>query len=179
MKKLMLPIFFLGFHFLAGAQETSARFSVSVSADSILLGNFFRVTFTLENARQGDFEAPQFDGFTIVSGPNVSSSMSMVNGTITQKIAYSFYLEPLDIGNYYIPPASITLGDQVLESMPVSIMVAPNPDGIKQLPDPEQEWGNGIMDNFPDLFERPLAPRPTPPQPPRQDGKKKKKVYKM
>lgn len=186
MKNLMFPLFILGFHFLAAAQDPSPRFSVAVSSDSILLGNYFRVTFTLENARQGDFEAPEFEGFQIVSGPNFSSSMSMVNGTVTQKISYSYYLEPLDIGNYYIPPASITVGNNVLESLPVSILVTPNPDGIKQLPDQELEWSNGFDDAFPDLFEQFFknkqqmdsfpAPPPSKPQP---EPKKKKKVYKM
>ncbi|GJM33098.1 MAG: hypothetical protein DHS20C18_20990 [Saprospiraceae bacterium] len=114
------------------AQEKNARFTVEVSTDSILFGNYFKVIFSLENANGENFEAPDLSEFRVVSGPNVSSSYSIVNGDVSQRIAYTYYLEPLDLGNYYIQPASIKAGDQIMETFPLEVMVVPNPDGIKQ-----------------------------------------------
>jgi hypothetical protein len=115
------------------AQQT-AKLTIEVSTDSILLGNYFQVTFTLENANGDNFEPPTFENFTVVSGPNLSSSFSMANGVMKQSIAYSYYLEPKDIGNYYIEPASIEADGMVLMSEPVEVMVVPNPEGIIQNP---------------------------------------------
>ncbi|HQU59953.1 MAG TPA: BatD family protein, partial [Saprospiraceae bacterium] len=74
------------------AQE-NARFSVEVSSDSILMGNYFKVVFTLENANGEQFEAPLFQGFDVVSGPSFSSSISVINGQTSQKVSYTYYLQ--------------------------------------------------------------------------------------
>lgn len=144
------------------AQE-EARFTVEVSTDSILFGNYFKVTFTLENAGGGEFSAPDFSMFNVVSGPNQASSMSIVNGQISQSVSYTYYLEPKDLGNYYILPASVMIEDQVLETQPIEVMVVPNPEGIKQSPDRRSEFErkgfgfegfegfDGFGDGFPDL----------------------------
>ena len=120
--------------FLCGpmlAQE-EARFTIEVSSDSILMGNYFEVKFTLENAKGSNFEPPTFSEFFLKGGPNTASSMSIVNGEVSQTITYSYYLEPKDIGNYWVEPASIAVGDEILETQPIEVVVFPNPDGIKQ-----------------------------------------------
>lgn len=134
--------------FLWAQKET--RFTVEVSTDSILFGNYFKVTFSLENAKGGEFSAPDFSEFHVVSGPNRASSMSIINGEVTQSISYSYYLEPKDIGNFYIAPASIQLEDRMLETQAVQIMVVPNPDGIKQSPESSNfglKWDRSGTDN--------------------------------
>ncbi|NJL76185.1 MAG: protein BatD [Saprospiraceae bacterium] len=114
--------------------QQMAAFTIEVSTDSILLGNYFEVTFTLQNANGNNFEPPIFKDFQVMAGPNVSTSLSMTNGQVKQSVTYSYYLEPKDIGNYYIEPASIEADGQVLVSEPLEIMVVPNPEGIIQQP---------------------------------------------
>ncbi|MCB0629356.1 MAG: BatD family protein [Saprospiraceae bacterium] len=146
----------LGLAFNIQAQD-DIRFTVEVSTDSILFGNYFQVTFTLENAKGNDFSAPDFAAFHVVSGPNQASSMSIINGEITQSVSYTYYLEPKDIGNFYILPASVDVGEEILETQPVEIMVVPNPEGIKQSPDQRRSfstdgfdlWGNDLQ--MPDM----------------------------
>ncbi len=149
MKRFFLTAMVLGLAFGALIAQENARFTVEVSTDSILFGNFFKVTFTLENAKGDRFEAPDFSEFRVVSGPSMSSSYSIINGEVTQSIAYSYYLEPIDLGNYYIQPASIQAGEQVLETMPLEVMVVPNPDGVKQNAEPYGlEFNRGNFFNF-------------------------------
>ncbi len=163
---------------LLSAQE-GARFTVEVSSDSILMGNYFKVTFTLESAQGDEFEAPQFRDFDIISGPNYSSSLSIMNGESSQTVSYSYYLRPREVGNYYIEPASIAVGDEILETLPVEVIVVPNPDGIEQQPErqmaPQLNFG---WDGFewPDLFREFLA---LPQQPQEKKTKKKRKTYKL
>ena len=90
--------------------------------------------FTIENASVKNFEAPNFDGFNIVSGPNQSSSMVISNGKVSQTVAYSYYIKPVDVGNYFIQPAFVDTEDGALESMPLEVFVVDNPDGIIQRP---------------------------------------------
>jgi len=164
------------------AQE-QAKFTVTVSTDSVLLGNYIEVAFTLENAAMEEFQAPVFEGFRIISGPNQSSSFSMVNGKVTQSASYSYYLEPKDIGNYYIAPAFVVTEESTLETAPIEILVAPNPDGIIQNPQPKNEVFGGDFFGRNDFFSRDFFNRDgfdnAEPTKPIKRPKKKRKTYKL
>lgn len=158
---------------VAAHGQENARFSVEVSTDSVLFGNYFQVQFTLENAQGTDFQAPDFTEFDIINGPNMSSSMSIMNGKVSQSVSYTYYLKPREIGNYYIHPASIKVGDKVLETNAKEVLVASNPDGIIQNPKNSQpqigdDWFRGF-DAMPrpdwlEQMERPQEPRQAPPK---------------
>ncbi len=173
MKKLFIASFMMLTISLISQEE--AKFTVEISSDSVLLGNYIEVKFTIENTAVKNFEAPNFEGFSIVSGPNQSSSMRIINGQVSQSISYSYYLEPNDIGNYYIQPAFVDTGEEILESAPIEVLVADNPDGIIQQP-----RQNSPNDFFNDFFERNRSPffhfeKPAKPK----KKKKKRKVYRI
>jgi hypothetical protein len=128
MKPFVLFLFGLMFTTLAVAQETVFR--VELSTDSILAGNYLEVRFIIENGA-GDFEAPDFEGFDVLVGPNTSSSFSMINGKVSQKASYTYVIRPFREGILYIEPAVFRLGETVLETDPIEIMVYPNPEGIE------------------------------------------------
>ncbi len=134
-KKIFSMLFAMAFLGLAYGQDKPVKFTVEVSTDSILMDNYFEVKFILENADGQNFEAPDLsENFNVLSGPNFSTSMSMINGDVTQSMTIKYFLEPKDIGAYYILPANVETSDQVLETAPLEVMVVPNPDGIKQSP---------------------------------------------
>lgn len=171
MKPMQLTLLLLLFSGAVIAQK-APKFTVAVSTDSILLGNYFQVKFTLENASGENFQPPTFEGFQVISGPNLSSSVSIVNGEVSQFAAYSFYLQPNDIGNYYIQPASIQAGENVLETIPLPVMVVPNPDGKIQKPEMTEKFNFDLR--MPDMNAVP-APKPDGEKPPA----KKRKTYKI
>lgn len=154
--------------------QNDARFTVEVSSDSVLLGNYVEVTFTLENAKGSDFEAPSFSDFRVINGPNYASNFSMINGEVSQSVSYTFHLEPKDIGNFYLEPASIRVGEEVLETEPVEILVVPNPDGVIEQPGSDLQfqfdWGRFRRLETPDTLQEK-----------KQDlkVKKKRKIYKI
>ena len=125
------------------AQDPS--FNISVSTDSVLMGNYIAVTFSIENGEGNNFEAPGFADFNIVGGPSQSSSISIINGVSTQSKSYTYYIEPKEEGLFYIEPASVEIDGQVLETAPLEIKVAPNPEGIIQQP---QQRKNRTFDSF-------------------------------
>ncbi|MCG8327823.1 MAG: BatD family protein [Chitinophagales bacterium] len=161
------------------AQE-SPVFTVTISSDSILMGNMIKVAFTLENGDGNDFQAPGFGEFDVVSGPNISNSFSMINGDVKQSIAYTYYIQPRDIGNYYIEPASIAVGGEVLETIPYEVIVVPNPDGIIQQPDTGHDPFNFQFESegfpWPDF---PSFDFDFPHVEPQAPAKPKRKTYRM
>ena len=72
---------------------------------------------------QGNFIAPDFNGFRMVSGPNTSSSFSMINGVVTQKKAYSYVLMPEATGDQQIGEAIVSTDEDKLITDPVSVYV--------------------------------------------------------
>jgi hypothetical protein len=132
MSKLVPAVVLLCLGFAATAQ--SPKFTVAVSSDTILLGNYFELKFTIENATSNGFEAPDMYDFNVIGGPNTSTSISIINGEMTQSATYTYYLEPMEIGVFTIRPAYLTSGDVALETPPIDIIVVPNPEGIIQPP---------------------------------------------
>lgn len=110
------------------------KFSVSVSSDTVLLGNYFELKFTVENAGVTAFDPPSLHEFHLIGGPNTATSMSIVNGKVSQSATYTYYLQPVDIGVFTIRPAYLTAGDAAMETPPIDIIVVPNPDGIIHRP---------------------------------------------
>ncbi len=166
--KRIIVLFIIGLFFQTVARaQSEAKFSVEISSDSILLGNYFIVKFTLENANSNNFQAPDFSDFRVVSGPNFSSSMTVINGNMSQKASYTFYLEPRDIGNFFIQPASIDTEAGTLETIPLEILVVPNPKGIIQKPELREESMRFDM-QMDDFFKR-----PAPPEQPEEKPKRK------
>ncbi len=115
------------------------KFSASTDAREIIAGNYFQVTFTLENAKGGRFEAPSFEGFDILSGPNRSSQMSIVNGQVSQKISFSYTLTTDNPGSYSIGPARIEVDNGTMESQAVAIQVLPPDPNARSQQNPESE----------------------------------------
>ena len=148
-----------------------AKFEVQVSSDSILLGNYFEIRFKIENVK-GNFEPPPFEGFQILSGPNQSTSMQIINGDMTQSASYTYFLKPVEIGNYTIPPAYLIIDEETTkETDPIEIIVVPNPDGIVQKP--AQRTPRSLFDvhpGFPFIQDDSLT------MPGKKPNKKKKKL---
>lgn len=163
MKSLLILIsLFIGS--VSNAQDQVSSWEATVSTDSLLLGNHLKITFTLKNTAGGKFVAPNFNGFNIIGGPNQNTSMSFINGKMSQESSYSYILEPVEEGTYFVEPASIEINGEVVETSPIEVIVFPNPDGIRQ-----------------NIEEAPLHWDQLPWTPPEKkiQGKKKKRIYKI
>lgn len=133
MKNRILTFCFLLLGGLSIHAQEDIRFTVAVSTDSVLLGNPFQVQFTIENTSVRNFSAPIFDPkLSVVSGPNQSTSLTMINGQTQQKVTYSYVLDPVEVGIYYIDPATVDTDLGFLETNPIQILVVENPEGIQQ-----------------------------------------------
>ena len=89
-------------------------------------GQQFSIQWTV-NSGGGEFEAPSFEGFYKLMGPNTSySSISqLINGRMTHETSYSYlyYLQALKEGSFVIPPASFTIKSKTYYSDSLRIQV--------------------------------------------------------
>jgi len=118
----------------------TVRFSASASKTQVATGEVFEVTFSI-NTNAGSFSPPSFDGFEVVSGPNMSSSMTSVNGNSSMSLEYSYGLVPVKTGTFVIRAASIVAGGKKYSSSPLRITV------VKGTPvQQRRQTGSGALD---------------------------------
>jgi BatD DUF11 like domain len=129
-----ISFFILLFAELANAQS----FSASVNNTTVGLNSQFQVTFTFDGNEinsLSNFSPPNFAGFMVLSGPNQSTSMQIINGAVSASISYSYYLQPKNIGKYTIGSASIKYKGDSFKSDPINIEVVKgtsNPNNNQQ-----------------------------------------------
>jgi len=100
-KIILLGILLAMSTYLIG-QDLEAR--VTVNRDSILLGNTLTLSVSVDGEGIEGIELNLPDNLEIVSGPNVSSTMTMMNGDVTQTSTYNYIILPSEVGTDYIPP---------------------------------------------------------------------------
>ena len=102
----------------------------------VMVGERFQVVFEA-NAEGKNFQAPSFDGLTVLGGPftSTSSSFSMVNGSMshTVKCTYTFALQAYQEGTVHVGSASLTVKGNKITSQPFDIKVIPD-DGSHAAP---------------------------------------------
>lgn len=159
--------------FWVNAQK-AMQFSASVSSDTVLLGHYFKLTFTLENGQGSHFSFPDLGSdIEVVSGPNTSSSISIINGETTQKQSFSYLVRPTKPGTLHILPATIETSNGILETTPIQIAIQPNEAGLPQ----------PAVDRREELFRMDFGDRlpgfSMPPSAQEEAAKKKRKTVKI
>lgn len=99
-------------------------FIASVDKNRVATGEQFEITFSLNGNGGGDnFHPPSFNDFLTVSGPNQSTNMQFINGSVSSSVSYSYVLQPRTEGKFTIGPATIEVGGKQLKTQPVNIEV--------------------------------------------------------
>ncbi|MBL7138532.1 MAG: protein BatD [Bacteroidales bacterium] len=118
-------LFFILFGSFAISQET--EFTASAKP-VVAVGETFNLTYTL-NAQGVNFRGPRISGFTVLTGPNTSttSSIRSINGRTSMTITYtySYILQATREGTFGIPAASVTVDGKSYQSNSLTIQVQP------------------------------------------------------
>lgn len=101
------------------AQES---FTANVSSTAVAIDEQFQISFTL-NTSGKSFQAPSFDDFMVLSGPNQSQSMQFVNGSMSQSISFTYYLQPKSSGTFKIGSATVQANGKTLKTNAITITV--------------------------------------------------------
>ncbi|MBM2815787.1 MAG: hypothetical protein HW421_2549 [Ignavibacteria bacterium] len=129
--RIILIVGLLVFLFHIGAIAQAPSFTASVNQSSIAPGENIQLTFSI-NVEAKNFKAPDFKGFSVLSGPNQSQNISIVNGQMSRTLSFVFVLQAGNPGKYTIGAASITVGSSVLHTNPITINVEKGTSGKSQ-----------------------------------------------
>lgn len=115
------------------AQKTPGC-SVSVSKTELRIGESLKVTFKVENNRNGRFTPPEWEAAGWVSVSNSqSSNYTLSGGEMVSSATYEYTLMPQDTGALEIPAGILKSGGHEISTDPVFIYVKPGKDGETKL----------------------------------------------
>ena len=127
MKKLIIILIAL---IAYSTQAFADKVSFTASApDAVVVGDQFRLSYTVTTQKVKDFRAPSIKGFDVLMGPSRSqqSSTQIVNGNVTStsSITFTYILMANTAGEYTIGGASIVADGNQMVSNSVKIKVLP------------------------------------------------------
>lgn len=155
MKKLIIILIAL---IAYSTQAFADKVSFTASApDAVVVGDQFRLSYTVTTQKVKDFRAPSIKGFDVLMGPSRSqqSSTQIVNGNVTStsSITFTYILMANTAGEYTIGGASIVADGNQMVSNSVKIKVLPqdqNGNGGQGGSSAHSSSGTSISDQ--DLF---------------------------
>ena len=102
---------------------------VASAPDVVVVGDQFRLPYTVTTQKVKDFRAPSIKGFDVLMGPSRSeqSSTQIVNGSVssTSSITFTYILMANTAGEFTVPGASIVADGNQMISNSVKIKVLP------------------------------------------------------
>ncbi len=120
------------------------RFNAIASSKQLGRSDYFQLEFVVENAKQiENLNQPELRDFQIVSGPNQSTGMTIVNGNVSQYKSLSFILQPLKTGKFTIPGATAIIDGKKMQSNSITIHVDPGGSSashFQPMPMPTSAW---------------------------------------
>ena len=155
MKKLIIILMAL---IAYSTQAFADKVSFTASApDAVVVGDQFRLSYTVTTQKVKDFRAPSIKGFDVLMGPSRSqqSSTQIVNGNVTStsSITFTYILMANTAGEYTIGGASIVADGNQMVSNSVKIKVLPqdqNSNGGQGGSSAHSSSGTSVSDQ--DLF---------------------------
>lgn len=126
----------------AGMAFAQERLKATASKTQVATGEPFEITFSTDN-NASNFSPPDFKNFQVISGPNESTSMTVINGAMSSSTSYSYELIAIQPGSYAINSAAITVNGRRVLSSPVVINVVKG----KYVPQNNQQQ---VQQNAPD-----------------------------
>jgi hypothetical protein len=156
-KYLITTLLFIVITFTLNAQS----FTASVNNTTVGANEPFEVSFQFSgddiNSLR-NFRAPDFKNFKVLSGPNQSTSMQIINGAVSASLTYSFYINALSQGQFTIGSASIDFKGKTYNTDPIKITVVKGTAAQSQQKGQSDQPANikNISDN---VFVRAFADR--------------------
>jgi hypothetical protein len=104
-----------------GYIQAQVKFSASGPA-SVAVNQNFQVDYTVENGSAKTLE-PSFSDFQVLSGPNPTQQVQIMNGHMSQSVIYSYVLRPKKEGSFRIGKAKANISGVTMESNELSVTV--------------------------------------------------------
>lgn len=141
-KTKLLSIIFLLLIVIVG-KTFAQEFIASVDRTTVGQYDRFQVYFTFNGSDINsvrDFRPPNFSGFKVLSGPNQSTSMQIINGKVSASLSFVYILQPTGIGDFTIGSATVEFSGKTYKTNPINIKVE------KGTPQQQQQNNGGYTD---------------------------------
>ena len=95
---------------ISGTNLFGQKFELTADKTTVKQNERFQVYFTFEGGDGTNlkgFRPPNFNKLKILSGPNQSSSIRMINGNVSSTITYSYIMVAPNSGKFKIESGSI------------------------------------------------------------------------
>ena len=113
------------------------EFKTSVSKNNLGVNQRFRIEFSVNKQGADNFKPPSFSNFKVVGGPSSSVSQSWINGKASYLQSYIYVIEPKNVGEFTIEPATIEYNSEIVKSNAVKITVSKSVEIPKDPNNPE------------------------------------------
>lgn len=110
----------------ASSVNYAQSFTAMVNQNPVSTTDPFEITFTFSGSDVNglsNFQAPSFGNFSVLAGPNQSTSMQIINGSMSGSRSFTYYLQAKEKGKFTIGSASINNRGTVLKTHPITIEV--------------------------------------------------------
>lgn len=104
--------------------DDNVSFTAS-APDVVVIGDQFRLSYTVTTLKIRDFRAPSIKGFDVLMGPSRSQQVQIINGNTSSSITYTYILMAKEEGEFSIPGATIVANGNQMASNSVKIKVLP------------------------------------------------------
>lgn len=119
MRSKILFIVCIFFSCLLSAQ---VNFRATLSKNSLGINERVRIDFIMD--KDGDnFIPPEFENFRVVAGPSQSIKNSWVNGKRSYSKTYTYFLSPIEKGNFKIGQASVEVDGEIYKTLILNVEV--------------------------------------------------------
>ena len=137
--------------FVLGMDAQGQSFVASVDRMTVAVGEQFELTFSLSGGGGGsNFRAPALNDFVVLSGPNQSTNMQIINGAVSSSVSYGYVLQARTEGKLVIGPATINDGGKQLQTKIITMTVTKGAPPQRRQPQQSEDASAGqqIGDNI-------------------------------
>jgi hypothetical protein len=124
-------------------------FTTRVSQRVIGREDVLQVEYVADNVEMDQFNLPRFANWTMVSGPDLSSSKILSGNTVSQQTIYAVMLKPRVGGVLVVPGATALINNKPQRSNQVSVQVK-NTSHIGGSPSVSSQPPPSLLDLMPD-----------------------------
>lgn len=141
------------------AQDVS--FTASVDKNPVAANERFTLEFTVTTTGTSarNFKTPDMSKFLVLSGPNQSTSMQIINGSVSSSQTFSYVLQPREAGKFTIGSATIEVGGGQYKSNPIELTVTKASTQSRQQQAQQQADQDQAVDVGDNLFLRAVIDR--------------------
>jgi len=137
--KFIIKIVLVFFPVLLFSQEVSFTATSDIE-NRIVVGEYFKVKYTLTNASFDRFTPPKFQGFNQVGSPSQSSYSSSFNGRRTSNTSYTYSVLAKKKGRYILGPATAIVNGKEMKSNSLTVEVVERKGGTTESKNAEDKF---------------------------------------